>query len=656
MSSSVRRKVKQLLLIGVVLIATGLIVLSWPAFPTSVPKPLAFDLNSAVRSVVQAATQAGYDGDGNQAAESILAPETVGRGNFGKVGTYLVDDYVYATPLYVPRVTVAGHLRNLLIVATMNTSLYAFDADMPGSLYIWRAHFNAPLPSSSYPGAGGPHPGFVVDHMGCMAAPVADIALGKVFALCSDGVNYSPGLSSPGWLMHGLNLESGREPITAVRLAGHVNGTGDPGLNRGRDTASQALPSGWYAPADSSNPGYVPGQVQFWGLWELARTALRITNGFIVSGFAAYGDARPGHGWVMLSREIDLTNIGAWCSTCQLAGLRPGRAGDPGLGSVWGGKSATVIDPDGNIIVVTGNGSDKNASAGITPRTNYGNSIVKLSPSLTVLDFFLPSDYSRLNALDLDQSAGGLTLWSSQRKVVSCAKSFECYSVPIDDMGHLQGTDGEGPQLISFGLGRTPTKITGAYSSLILNRSLYVPMVDGPIQKFSSTLSGYFVDKASASTSMILNSDPKSTGLRGIPFPGGSLSGSYDGLTGTGMIVWVNMPTAGAVGLPTDQTKNSNAFNTCESGRLVALRGSDLSLIWNSDGLNADSLGTYAKFVPPVVANGRVYVANWDKQIVAYGLAANQPRTKPVALSPQPSSPSHPNTAHGLPDSSAPPC
>ena len=33
-----------------------------------------------------------------------------------------------------------------------------------------------------------------------------------------------------------------------------------------------------------------------------------------------------------------------------------------------------------------------------------------------------------------------------------------------------------------------------------------------------------------------------------------------------------------------------------------------------------DSFGNFAKFVPPLVANGRVYVATWSKQVAVYGL------------------------------------
>ena len=43
--------------------------------------------------------------------------------------------------------------------------------------------------------------------------------------------------------------------------------------------------------------------------------------------------------------------------------------------------------------------------------------------------------------------------------------------------------------------------------------------------------------------------------------------------------------------------------------------------LWNSNmNPSRDSVGNFAKFVPPLVANGRVYVATQSKKVVVYGL------------------------------------
>jgi outer membrane protein assembly factor BamB len=56
-------------------------------------------------------------------------------------------------------------------------------------------------------------------------------------------------------------------------------------------------------------------------------------------------------------------------------------------------------------------------------------------------------------------------------------------------------------------------------------------------------------------------------------------------------------------------------------GILYALDAANLTTeLWNSQ-MNAsrDSVGNYAKFVPPTVANGRVYLSTFSNQLLVYG-------------------------------------
>src|ERR1700722_19074421 len=62
--------------------------------------------------------------------ETILTPANVNPAQFGKLFSQVVDGFLYAQPLYVSNVPVAGlGIHNVVYVATMNDSVYAFDAD-----------------------------------------------------------------------------------------------------------------------------------------------------------------------------------------------------------------------------------------------------------------------------------------------------------------------------------------------------------------------------------------------------------------------------------------------------------------------------------------------------------------------------------------------
>src|SRR5436305_2084075 len=69
----------------------------------------------------------GKDRCGVNYEESLLDCFNVNLNTFGKLGSYPVDADVYAQPLYVSRVKLKkGDVTDLLIVATMNNSVFAF--------------------------------------------------------------------------------------------------------------------------------------------------------------------------------------------------------------------------------------------------------------------------------------------------------------------------------------------------------------------------------------------------------------------------------------------------------------------------------------------------------------------------------------------------
>src|SRR6185312_10833967 len=99
-------------------------------------------------------------------------------------------------------------------------------------------------------------------------------------------------------------------------------------------------------------------------------------------------------------------------------------------------------------------------------------------------------------------------------------------------------------------------------------------------------------------------------------WPGGILTLSANGGTPSTGVLWATVATSG------DAENNPPV-----PGELYAFDAGNVATeLWNSN-MNAarDSLGNFAKFVPPLVANGKVYVATWSNQVSVYGLLAPVP-------------------------------
>src|SRR5207245_2091888 len=62
--------------------------------------------------------------------ETALTPAAV-TGNFGRLFSRTVQGSVYAQPLVVSDLVIADRKHNVVFVATMHNTLYAFDADDP---------------------------------------------------------------------------------------------------------------------------------------------------------------------------------------------------------------------------------------------------------------------------------------------------------------------------------------------------------------------------------------------------------------------------------------------------------------------------------------------------------------------------------------------
>jgi hypothetical protein len=138
----------------------------------------------------------------------------------------------------------------------------------------------------------------------------------------------------------------------------------------------------WSVPITASGFTFAP---------EEQRWALTLAHGFIYIPFGSYSWAcATPHGW--------LIGISANGNGTQFNYEVP----SPDEGDIWTPEGASV-GSSGNIYVVTGN-SYYNASFA------YADSVIELTPHLSVVSYFAPANWAALGPNDLDQDTTGATI------------------------------------------------------------------------------------------------------------------------------------------------------------------------------------------------------------------------------------------------------
>jgi hypothetical protein len=504
---------------------------------------------------------------GQNLKETVLAPGNVETTTFGKLFSFPVDGYVYAQPLYVSNVPIAGQLHNVVFVATEHNSVYAFDADTGGQL--WHASFINPAngvttvpyqDTASPPGYTGPGPvipGGCADltpEIGITGTPVVDPATGTLYAVAktkeTDGANIAY-----EHRLHALDITTGMpRPGSGRALKASVPGTTEPNDGKGR--------------------------VLFLSLRQNQRAALLLNNNVISVAFSSHCVIRPYQGWVLAYDAKTLDLLGAFNAAPN----------DPkGKGGIWHSGSGPAADANGNVFLMTGDGPFDAAAAG----NSYSDSVLKLANgSLTVSDYFTPYNQLALEAANADMSSGGPLLLPDQavgppRLMVSAGKQGIVYLLNRDNMGRFQaGSDSQIVQSFPGGVcgpGSCAIFGTPAY----FNNTVYTAAVGDRLKAYS-LVAGQLSLSGQSTNSFRW---PGAT-------PAISANGSSNG------IVW--------------------ALETNGSGARAVLRAysaANVSVeLYNSDE-NAvrDNPGPAVKFSVPTVANGKVYVGS-QFQVSVFGL------------------------------------
>src|SRR5882762_7954305 len=169
---------------------------------------------------------------GQNRQEFILTPSNVTGSTFGKLFACAVDGEVYAQPLYVANFAIAGGTHNVVFMATMNDSVYAFDADASPCVQYWKKSFLG-TGVTTVPPADTGETGDINTIIGITGTPVIDEQTGTLYVVAK--TKETTGCSAPPCYfqrLHALDLATGLEKFNGpanISSAITVPGNGDMG-------------------------------------------------------------------------------------------------------------------------------------------------------------------------------------------------------------------------------------------------------------------------------------------------------------------------------------------------------------------------------------------------------------------------------------------
>jgi uncharacterized protein (TIGR03437 family) len=444
----------------------------------------------------QSVLTANYDNARTNAnlSETILTPGNVGPNSFGKLFALSVDGQIYAQPLYMSGLFVGGATHNVVFVATMHNSVYAFDADAPAAP-LWTANLGPSIPSSTFDVPDQPYTD-IQPEIGILGTPVIDASTGTLYVVAGTLASAGGGKTAPLYSLHALDATSGAERFGApAGITGKVTGIGDASIN---------------------------GVVTFDPAQHLQRPGLALSNGIVYIGFGSHADTAPFHGWLFAFSATDVSRSPA------VFNPTPNGSG----GAFWQSGRAPAIDSAGNVYVVSSNGDTDGV-------TSFSDSMLRLDPAtLALADWFAPSDVQTLNDNDDDLGALGAILIPNTSLALTGGKAGKLFLLNQAKLGNLNSTDSQVPQKfqpVSFGIFNAAlwTRSTG-------EATLYLHAANRPVQAYAFTGNAFAEQPVSQSIASF-----------NVPFQGMTISAN-GGRRSTG-ILWVTtadsypLPSTGAL-------------------------------------------------------------------------------------------------------------
>jgi outer membrane protein assembly factor BamB len=161
--------------------------------------------------------------------ETVLTTSNVNTAQFGRLFTLTVDDQVYAQPLVYAGLSIASGTHNVVFIATVNNSVYAYDGDK-GKLY-WSKNYTEsgmrpPLGSDMNSNWCNPYTDFT-SSIGIAGTPVIDSVSKTMYfvARSTNGATFEQ-------YLHAIDITTGAEHAgSPVKIQASVPGTGDGSSN-----------------------------------------------------------------------------------------------------------------------------------------------------------------------------------------------------------------------------------------------------------------------------------------------------------------------------------------------------------------------------------------------------------------------------------------
>jgi outer membrane protein assembly factor BamB len=594
--------------------------------------------------------------------EKVLTPAVVAKG-LKRLFTLDVmsdpqhpdDPRLEAQPLIVTAIKMSdGKIHDVVYVCTMQNNIWAFDANT--GVKIWDAPVSLGHPINPKLTGGPGSTASEIDMWGIniawgiLSTPVIDLERETMYVV--NWTSPSGAKADSFYQLHALNLSDGKErPNSPIKIeATYTVGDATVSFQPPNQKQRSAL---LLLPAENSNLSESGAPVVLSGGGGMATGHGRMpaapaakTDRFaptLIVACGQFGESATGHhGWILAYDSVTLKQTAAFATTPTTGG-----------GGIWQAGQGPAADTAGNIYATASNG-------GWNGVTDFAETVLMLHyvrPSTTGQGKFeLTSWFTPFRDLDRiasepgtgypfqDQDLGsagpvvprGLGLvfaagkdgvlyvlqkgkfGNTTRQQIDSSEQFSSLKTPplFFTYFHGFGVDATNIETLDVNFGVRTHHLHGSplyWNSPDFGSMLFSWGENESLRAWTTDASGKVVFRAKGhEVASAALAKPGVQGLGGMP--GGMLALSANGQTMHSGVVWATAPIDGD-GNRFVVSGILRAYDATEFATDPSTSDPLLKLLWDSSLVPFK----YNKFCPPVVANGKVYVATYDGRVDVYG-------------------------------------